>query len=145
MQEDQKKCKRGGCNKKYFEKENNPEACKYHPGKPIFHDCKKGWTCCNKIAYDWDEFQKIQGCMIGPHSDVKETIEFFQSNTVNNAQTALNRNPNEPKPLQPKSIDEYNREQAQKKEAEEKAKKEMEMILFITKNNKLKCTNKGCN
>lgn len=39
------KCKRNGCKKAY--EENNPTACHYHPGKPIFHDLKKGWTCCN--------------------------------------------------------------------------------------------------
>ena len=41
---------------KYNDEENNPIVCGYHPGKPIFHDTKKGWTCCNKIVYDWGEF-----------------------------------------------------------------------------------------
>ena len=44
------KCKRLGCNKPYDEAENGPEACAYHTGKPIFHDLKKGWTCCNIIV-----------------------------------------------------------------------------------------------
>lgn len=39
-----------------MESENGPEACNYHSGKPLFHDLKKGWTCCNMIVYDWDEF-----------------------------------------------------------------------------------------
>ena len=65
------KCLRPGCLKKYHENENTATSCKYHSGKPIFHDLKKGWTCCNKIVYDWDEFQKIVGCMEGNHSNVR--------------------------------------------------------------------------
>ena len=67
--EAQKRCKRPGCGKMYLESENNGQACRFHSGKPIFHDIKKGWDCCNKIVYDWDEFQKIPGCCVGPHSD----------------------------------------------------------------------------
>lgn len=44
------KCMRGGCHQKFLESDNGPEACSYHPGKPIFHDCKKGWACCNVIV-----------------------------------------------------------------------------------------------
>jgi hypothetical protein len=73
------KCKRNGCKKPYNENENNDQACKYHPGKPIFHDLKKGWTCCNKIVYDWDDFQKIAPCAVGRHTNVDEAQgnEFF--------------------------------------------------------------------
>jgi hypothetical protein len=42
-----KKCKRPGCLKKYKESENKENSCHHHPGKPIFHDLKKGWDCCN--------------------------------------------------------------------------------------------------
>lgn len=49
-----KKCKRHGCRQQYQDSENTDTSCNYHPGKPIFHDTKKGWTCCNKIVYDWD-------------------------------------------------------------------------------------------
>lgn len=59
MSEELKKCRRGGCNKKFLESENTATSCNFHPGKPLFHDTKKGWTCCNKVAYDWDEFAKI--------------------------------------------------------------------------------------
>ena len=68
----QKKCKRLGCNKSYEESKNDGLSCKFHSGKPIFHDIKKGWDCCNKIVYDWDEFQKIEGCCTGPHSDEQQ-------------------------------------------------------------------------
>ena len=45
---------------------------RFHPGKPIFHDCKKGWDCCKGVAYDWEEFKLLEGCSLGKHSDVKE-------------------------------------------------------------------------
>ena len=60
--EDQKKCVRNGCKKKYLESENSDTACHFHDGKPIFHDQKKGWDCCNKITWDWDEFMKLPTC-----------------------------------------------------------------------------------
>ena len=64
-----KKCKRPGCAAYYTDEENHGTACSFHSGKPIFHDIKKGWDCCNVIVYDWDEFAKIPGCCSGPHSD----------------------------------------------------------------------------
>ena len=73
----------------YEDKENDGTACKFHPGKPIFHDIKKGWDCCSKVAYDWDGFQKIEGCTIGPHSDQKEETGFWKSSTVQNAATGI--------------------------------------------------------
>lgn len=65
MEAQQKTCKNNGCRKKYVEADNHEKACLHHPGKPIFHDTKKGWTCCNKIVYDWDEFQKLPHCAEG--------------------------------------------------------------------------------
>ena len=82
------KCQHNGCKKKFSPSENTESSCKYHPGKPIFHDLKKGWTCCNKIVYDWDEFEKIPTCAVSKHDSKKQVNpngEFFQSNTVNNA------------------------------------------------------------
>lgn len=67
----EKKCRNKGCLKVYKEEDNREQACQYHDGKPIFHDLKKGWTCCNKIVYTWDEFQALVGCKIGKHSDQK--------------------------------------------------------------------------
>ena len=62
-------CKRNGCKKKYDLQQNGPSACQHHPGKPIFHDLKKGWTCCNKIVYDWDEFEALPTCAQAEHVD----------------------------------------------------------------------------
>ena len=80
--EQTKKCKRPGCGKDYLESENNGTSCKFHSGKPIFHDIKKGWECCGRIVYDWDEFQKIEGCCIGKHSDEAVETDFWKSSTV---------------------------------------------------------------
>ena len=139
-------CKNGGCLKKFKESENHNEACSYHPGKPIFHDLKKGWTCCNKIVYDWDEFEKLKGCATGSHASKKEsanpTDEFYKSNTVNRAQVGLEKFDSTPQNI--KSIDDYNRQEEEKA----KLKAEKEEIegkkYFYTKNGKLRCINKGC-
>ena len=40
--------------------------------KASFHDLKKGWTCCDVIVYDWDEFSKIPTCAVGFHSTEKD-------------------------------------------------------------------------
>ena len=93
VEETQKRCKRPGCNQFYKESENDDTKCYYHPGKPIFHDLKKGWECCNKIVYEWPEFEKIKGCTIGRHTDDKEAAktEFFQSQAVAHASNAIKK------------------------------------------------------
>eukprot|EP00828_Plagiopyla_frontata_P033948 TRINITY_DN4411_c0_g1_i1.p2 TRINITY_DN4411_c0_g1~~TRINITY_DN4411_c0_g1_i1.p2 ORF type:complete len:245 (+),score=56.46 TRINITY_DN4411_c0_g1_i1:124-858(+) len=144
MAEQKKRCTRNGCRQQYLEAENIENCCKFHPGKPIFHDLKKGWTCCNKIVYDWDEFEQIPPCATGLHTDVKQDdgSEFFQSNTVSNAQKALE---NQGTKQVVKSIDDYNKEEELKKKKlqEEEAKKEKK--LFINAKGFCKCLNKGCN
>ena len=89
----EKKCKRPGCNKKYTDADNDGTKCSFHSGQPIFHDLKKGWSCCNKIVYDWDEFQKIPGCCTGAHTDDPNAAsgEFWKSQTVQSASDALER------------------------------------------------------
>ena len=58
-------CKRRGCNAtsakdaKAFRK---GEECLHHPGRPIFHEGSKGWTCCKRRVLEFDEFMKIEGC-----------------------------------------------------------------------------------
>jgi hypothetical protein len=92
-----KRCKRHGCLKEYVEEENHDEACRYHNGKPLFHDTKKGWTCCNQTAYDWDEFEKLVPCSIGKHSDedqfkgMQGQEGFYKASTVENAKKALEK------------------------------------------------------
>ena len=82
IEEPLRKCKRPGCNQQYKESENDDTKCYWHPGKPIFHDLKKGWECCNKIAWDWAEFEKIKGCKIDRHTDdpaAAKAVEFYRS------------------------------------------------------------------
>lgn len=38
------------------------ESCLYHPGRPIFHEGSKGWTCCKKRVLEFDEFMGLEGC-----------------------------------------------------------------------------------
>ncbi|KAM3145842.1 hypothetical protein pb186bvf_002137 [Paramecium bursaria] len=136
----QVKCVRNGCKKPYAQEENNDQACKYHPGKPIFHDLKKGWTCCNVIVYDWDEFQKLPTCAVGQHTSQAEEQQqgFFQSSTVQNAQNGLQKFAEQPQ--QVKNINDYNKEQ----EAKQKEQQPTEKKPFLTPNGKYKCANKGC-
>ena len=142
------RCNNNGCKKKYLENENNENACKYHPGLPIFHDLKKGWTCCQKIVYDWDEFQKIEGCKIGPHCPKVTTnkptdqSEFYQSQTVANAKSGIDNNPepvlnSKPEPLK---IDDINKEQEKIASKTIKEKK-----IVITASGKMRCKHGGCN
>jgi len=53
------KCRNYGCNQTFTEEENNPTACRHHTAPPVFHDTKKGWACCPKRVYDWDEFNTV--------------------------------------------------------------------------------------
>ena len=94
MVEAAKKCKRPGCNKNYTDAENGDTKCSFHSGKPIFHDLRKGWECCNQIVYEWSEFEKLKGCCIGAHTDDPAAAgsgEFYQSRTVADASRALER------------------------------------------------------
>lgn len=55
------RCRNYGCSVRYLEAENGPQACAHHTAPPLFHDTKKGWNCCEKRVYDWDEFQ-VRAC-----------------------------------------------------------------------------------
>ena len=68
-------CKRPGCGEKYRERDNADDACVHHSGAPIFHEGKKGWSCCGKLVYDFDDFLKIAPCARGRH-DATWTLEF---------------------------------------------------------------------
>jgi hypothetical protein len=143
--ETKKQCSRKGCLKKYADSENSDTACFYHDGKPMFHDVKKGWTCCNVIVYDWDEFMKIQGCKVGSHTDVVQSEEgFFKSSTVSNAEKGLNKFSDGGNATKVKDIKEY--EEEQRKIEEEKKKKESEKPKEIIKSSdgKYFCGNPGC-
>jgi len=61
-------CRNKGCGEKFTEATNADQACTFHPGPPIFHERQKGWSCCNKICYDFDEFMNIPPCAKGRHN-----------------------------------------------------------------------------
>ncbi len=125
------KCMRPGCGKQYAESENNKTACKFHPGKPIFHDIKKGWTCCNKIVYDWDEFTKLEGCEVAAHSNIKQDAEFFKSQTVNNAHKGIERS----EQVVVKSIDQHEKEQKAKEEEKKKLEQDKPKEIIVKNHN----------
>jgi len=50
-----------------------PTQCSYHASGPVFHDAGKFWSCCpGVVKYDFEEFLKIPGCMLGSHYDGSE-------------------------------------------------------------------------
>ena len=145
-------CNNNGCKQKFSSKENGSSACVYHPGKPIFHDLKKGWACCGVIVYDWEEFQKIKGCAVGVHclkvdqpNPETESSDFAKSHTVSRAESALANSSNVAAtvPVKAKNIDDFNKEQEQQKEKQKEGL--VEKKLFVLPNGNLKCVNRGCN
>lgn len=138
-----KKCTNLGCLKDYSEQDNTNGSCVYHDGKPIFHDIKKGWTCCNQIVYDWDEFTKLKGCRVGAHTDIKKDVSFFKSSSnikEDTTQTSIVKE--EVKPII-KDINEYEKEQ--KRIAEEKERNTIKNKVPIKNSEgKYYCTNAGC-
>jgi len=142
MAEASKRCQNPGCQKDYLETENSDTACRYHPGKPIFHDVKKGWACCARVVYDWDEFARIEGCETGRHSDVKRSTEFQASQIVDTAQRALDRDVRN-RPI--RNIEDYDREEEEKQKRLKEAAEARPQIPDVTPDGKYKCANFGCN
>ncbi|KAJ2761627.1 hypothetical protein IWQ57_005997, partial [Coemansia nantahalensis] len=62
-------CKRNGCSAAYESDaaSRGPEQCVFHPGRAVFHEGTKGWTCCKPRATDFDEFMRIAGCARAAH------------------------------------------------------------------------------
>lgn len=82
-------CTNYGCGKFYVPEENHAEACRAHSKPPIFHDTHKYWACCpDRKALDWEQFEAIPSCTIGPHSTKVSAVDFKQS-----AQTPLTHVP----------------------------------------------------
>ncbi|KAL1512106.1 hypothetical protein AB1Y20_005376 [Prymnesium parvum] len=65
------RCKNYGCQCEYTEAENSESACRHHAARPIFHDTRKWWSCCDGVkVYSFDELLSIPGCEVGRHSSV---------------------------------------------------------------------------
>ncbi|RKP40024.1 hypothetical protein BJ085DRAFT_13361 [Dimargaris cristalligena] len=77
------KCTQRGCLQPEFDSASNgPTACQFHPGKPVFHEGLKGWSCCSKRVVDFDDFMTLPGCTRGYHSEAQaETVQFGDTTT----------------------------------------------------------------
>jgi len=40
------------------------EKCVFHAGHPVFHEGSKGWTCCKRRVLEFDEFMRMEGCVV---------------------------------------------------------------------------------
>ncbi|KAJ2726693.1 hypothetical protein GGI07_000416 [Coemansia sp. Benny D115] len=62
-------CKRHGCKAQYVDEvqSHGSDQCVFHPGTVVFHEGKKGWTCCKPRATEFEEFLAIPGCTRGRH------------------------------------------------------------------------------
>lgn len=102
-----KTCRNYGCLKKYREVENHATACRHHAAPPLFREGAKQWSCCpTHSAWDWDGFMAIEGCTVGPHSDVPPATTFAMSPTVAASMAAAEREGESAPKI--KSIAEYN-------------------------------------
>ncbi|KAJ3385908.1 hypothetical protein HDU92_002805 [Lobulomyces angularis] len=88
-------CSNNGCGKPFSELENSITACQYHPGAPVFHEGSKGWSCCPKKVYDFDNFLKIAGCQVGKHhhDDKKPEFSAAPSNKVTGDKLEFKKHP----------------------------------------------------
>ncbi|CCD66204.1 Cysteine and histidine-rich domain-containing protein 1 [Caenorhabditis elegans] len=71
VDESKLQCYHKGCGLLFDPKENDNEACTYHPGGPYFHDAYKIWTCCDKKSTDFGTWMNYKGCTRGKHSNEK--------------------------------------------------------------------------
>mmetsp|Transcript_1413 Transcript_1413/g.4260 ORF Transcript_1413/g.4260 Transcript_1413/m.4260 type:complete len:318 (-) Transcript_1413:35-988(-) len=77
------RCKRFGCKAWFSPEENSDTACCHHSKPPVFHETRKFWACCpEQIGWDWDSFQAIKGCCVGPHSDESQGQRFLGGSDV---------------------------------------------------------------
>ncbi|KAE8210608.1 hypothetical protein CF327_g5539 [Tilletia walkeri] len=70
-------CARRGCGFD-FDASNKSSKCFHHPGRPVFRDQRKSWSCCedtNKPVLDFEDFVAIKGCAHAPeHTEEKQTM-----------------------------------------------------------------------
>lgn len=135
------RCKNYGCGQFFTEEENHDTACKHHVAPPIFHDRVKGWSCCkDKKAYDWEEFQAIEGCSRGRHNTTEPKQLFSASPTVAAAAAA-----GESEAPALKSIDDYNKQNPTAVTAASAAVKTAAVRKSTRRaDGTAKCQNKGC-
>lgn len=87
------RCKNFGCQQEYTEAENADKACRHHVARPIFHDTRKWWTCCDGVkVYSFDELLSIPGCQLGRHSNVPPLAEQQREAEMKAATNKVRRN-----------------------------------------------------
>jgi hypothetical protein len=64
------RCQHYGCQVDYATADNHAQACRYHPGAPIFHEGSKQWPCCAVKKWDFDDFMAVPGCVVAEHEPV---------------------------------------------------------------------------
>lgn len=141
------RCKNFGCNQFFTEEENSDTACKHHVAPPIFHDRVKGWSCCkDRKAYDWEEFQTIEGCTLGRHSTVATGQKIFaDSPTLTACNEAEKRSSEGQSGPVIKSIDDFNKQNPEAITAASSAVKTLTSRKSTRKSDgTAKCQNKGC-
>ncbi|CAB1119694.1 unnamed protein product [Ectocarpus sp. CCAP 1310/34] len=134
------RCRNFGCNQYYDEADNSDTACRFHTGPPIFHDTRKGWSCCKKRVYDWDEFEQLEGCQAGRHSTV-DPKDRLPPNPPSAEQEVAAK----PAPAL-KSIDNYNAENPEAATAAGSAVKSITAKKKCTRrpDGTASCVNLGC-
>ncbi|XP_026193317.1 uncharacterized protein LOC34623611 [Cyclospora cayetanensis] len=76
---EQLKCRRPGCGQSFSASSNREDACRHHKRLPLFHDGVKCWPCCEKEAWDWETFMKIEGKKAHPRAcTVATTFTVFK-------------------------------------------------------------------
>lgn len=75
-------CQRNGCTKTFDDADNHDAACQFHPGAPVFHEGKKGWSCCKKRVVDFSEFLALPGCTWSKHTTEKPIAAPVESNKM---------------------------------------------------------------
>jgi len=64
------RCQHYGCQVDYATADNHAQACRHHPGAPIFHEGSKQWPCCGVKKWDFDDFMAVPGCVVTEHKPV---------------------------------------------------------------------------
>lgn len=141
-----KQCRNYGCTLKFKEEENNDTACRHHALPPLFHDTKKGWGCCKeKMAYDWDEFSKIAGCVVSKHSTIPPVQTFAKSPSALTAEAEEQQVAKAVASI--KSIDAYNVANPNAVTAAASAAKTISSAPKVkrrSEDSRVFCHNKGC-
>ncbi|PWN37452.1 chord-domain-containing protein [Meira miltonrushii] len=101
-------CTRPGCGVDFDPSSTSSRKgpCMHHPGKPVFHEGSKSWSCCkdrNKPVLEFDEFMLIKGCTESDeHTDVKQAKTSFakeNSGDVTTEAPTSNGQANTPAPI----------------------------------------------